>query len=204
MLRELDDMAMDLARTVHRQATQPTTPEAGAAPTSTPDPTVAFERVARTLRRTIALARKVAEPAPPAVAKAVPEQHRRVSARKQVIREVEDTIQRKAAQGAEREALLSELYERLDDPEFDADLAAGRQPVAEVIELICRDLGVADSFPGLRPWKRRTPADLRELAARAARLPAAPPRSQQPAPATPRPVPAPPPPTRTSTGPPAP
>ena len=208
ILQELIEMAADIARAVHRQATAetgnaPSTEQAAkpaAAPT--PDPTIAFDRIARTLRRTIALARKLSDPARPAPSERAAAQaaERRLAARKQIIREVEDTIQRRS-NGAEAEALHSEFYERLDDPELDDDL--DQRPVAEIIKDICRDFGI-EHFPGTHPWKRRTPQDVRDLCARAAKPRSAQPRMAQPGTAPPRSLSAPPPRTPTSTGPPPP
>ena len=75
MLHELADMAMDLARAVHCQAApQPSpdqaspdqaSPEHTAAPKLAPDKAAAaFDRLARTVRRTVALARTLDDPPP--------------------------------------------------------------------------------------------------------------------------------------------
>ncbi len=62
-------MGTDLAEAVHRQAlaepaaSQPTTEDQPAAPNPTPSQATSFDRLARTVRRTIALARKLSEPA---------------------------------------------------------------------------------------------------------------------------------------------
>ena len=202
ILHELVDMATDIARAVHRQTTteQSTAPGAAPAPAlaGAPDPTIAFDRIARTIRRTIALARKLSEPTPPRpVAQAA---ERRRIARKQIIREVEDTIQRET-DGADAEALQAELYERLETIDCNDDL--DNLPIAEIIALIRRDLGLG-ALPGTHPWKRRTPQDVRDLCARAAGLRPAQPRMAQPGTAPPRPLSAPPPRRRTSTGPPPP
>ena len=215
VLHELIAIGTDLARTLHRQATpqpkaepnnQPS-PETAAAPVAAPDPTIAFDRIARTLRRTIALARKITDPTPsrPAQLRAEHASERRLAARKQIIREVEDTIQRRS-NGAEAEDLHEELRERLDDPDLDDDL--DQRPVADIIKDICRDFGI-EHFPGTHPWKRRTPQDVRDLCARAAKSSiaqpkTAQPRMAQPGTAPPRPFSAPPPRPRTSTGPPGP
>ena len=174
ILHELIEIGTDLARAVHRQAAPEPNAEPGAAPypekatqpAPAPDPAIAFDRIARTLRRTIALARKITEPAPTGPTERAAEQahQRRLAARKRIVREVEDTIQRRA-DGAEAEALHAEFYERLDDPDLDDDL--DEQPVADIIKAICRDLGI-EHIPGTHPWKRRTPQDVRDLCARAA------------------------------------
>ncbi len=200
VLHELIEIGTDLARALHRQAAPETNSQPNATPAAapTPDPTIAFDRIARTLRRTIALARKLSEPARPAPAERSTE--RRLAARKQIIRAVEDTIQRRT-DGAEAEALHAELRERLDDPDLDDDL--DQQSIADIIASICRDLGI-EHFPGTHPWKRRTPQDVRDLRARAAGLQNAQPRMAQPGTAPPRILQPPPPRPRTSTGPPGP
>ena len=210
ILHELIEIGADLARAVHCQATPEPSAQLntgpGAAPEPVPagapqpDPTLAFDRIARTLRRTIALARTITEPAPLSPAQGT--QQRRLSARKQIIREVEDTIQRRT-DGTEAEALRAEFHERLDTPDLDDDI--DQLPVADIIAAICRDLGIAH-HPGTHPWKRRTPRDMRDLCARAAASSA---RGHAGAKAgdramDPRPHSAPPLPARPGTGPPAP
>ena len=197
ILHELVEMATDIARAVHRQAASE--PAATPAEAPTPDPTIAFDRIARTLRRTIALARKITDPTSPRPAAQAAE--RRRIARKQIIRDVEDTIQRRA-EGADAEALQAEFYERLETIDCEDDIA--NLPIAEIVALIRRDLGLA-ALPGTHPWKRRRPADLRELHARAAGpTRTAPPSLAQLPTVLPRPFAAPPPRPRTSTGPPKP
>ncbi len=161
VLHELIDMGVDLARDVHRQATAQAENPASTAVHAA----VAFDRISRAVRRTVALARKVAEPLPTYK----PAGQDRVAARRRILREVEDVIQRKA-DGADAEALQAELCERLDAPELEDDI--GDRPVAEIIADICRDLGLA-AMPGTRPWKRRTPQDIEALCACAAQPPGA-------------------------------
>ena len=210
ILHELVEMATDIARAVHRQATAPpaapgpgTDAEPAVKPAPAADPTIAFDRIARTIRRTIALARRITDPSQPRPAQLRAEHasERRLAARKQIIREVEDTIQRRT-DGPDAEALHAEFYERLETIDCEDDIA--NLPIAEIIALIRRDLGLA-ALPGTHPWKRRRPAELRELYARAA----GPTRTAQPSLAQlptvlPRPFSAPPPRPRTSTGPPPP
>jgi hypothetical protein len=164
ILHDLIDMGADLARQVHQQAlSRPKNTRPPAGPDTAPtDPTAAFDRIARTIRRSIVLARKLAEPVQaPAANPAQP----RIAARQRIIRAVEDTIQCHAAD-TEAATLHAELLDRLDAPDLDDDI--DRRPVAEIITEICRDLGLA-ALPGTHPWKRRTPADLATLYARAAR-----------------------------------
>ncbi len=120
--------------------------------------TVAFERVARAVRRTIRMARWLDEPVRAFDARA------RVAARKQIIRAVEDRIDRVVDEDR-AECAHAELLERLDAPELDDDIAG--RPVGEIIADIVRDLGL-ETWSGHRPWVRRRPADVAALHARAA------------------------------------
>ncbi len=69
VLHKFIAMGTDLAEAVHRQAlaepaaSQPTTEDQPAAPSPSPSQATSFDRLARTVRRTIALARKLSEPA---------------------------------------------------------------------------------------------------------------------------------------------
>lgn len=152
-LDELVDMAMDLARAVHRTATADAgTPPGEAAVAS-------FDRLARAVRRTVLLRRKLDE------------WPTRAQARRQLIRGVEDRIQR-STRGAQAETLRAELAERLDSPELADEL--GHRPTEAVIADICRDLGLEnDQF--CHRYQRRTPRDVAALHAtadRPARTPA--------------------------------
>lgn len=168
VLHELIEIGADLARMVHAQAqasaqadvnvrsgTETTQPTADLVPA-----TIAFDRIARTIRRTIALARRLDEPVPAGAEAGL----RRRAARRQIIRAVEDTIQREAP-GERGERLEAEFRERLDGPDIDDDI--GHRPVAAIIADICADLGLG-ALPGMQAWKRRTPADIAALCARAA------------------------------------
>jgi len=168
-------MGTDLARALHRQALiQAEAAQAALPPQPTPhvpyEPpatalvtlTTAFDRIARAVRRCVALAQHLARPPAPA---RDPAQHR-AAARKQVIRAVEDTIHRAANEGDRAESLTIELRERLDTPDLDWDLAT--RPIPDIIAELCRDLGLATPPGGARPWPRRTPADIHDLCTRAA------------------------------------
>jgi hypothetical protein len=146
VLNDLIDLGNELARLVVDQAKANTLQAADAA--------IAFDRVARSVRRCIALARKLAEP---------PQTADRTAVRKRIIRAVEDTIQRHA-EASEAETLHQELLERLDAPELEDEI--GDRPVDEIIADIVRDLGLA-ALPGTHPWKRRTPEDIALLCTRA-------------------------------------
>ena len=157
-------MGVDLARMVHAQATTACAADgadADAAPGAVTDFAAGFDRIARAVRRTIALAQRLDESVRVSDGAA-----RREAARRRIIRNVEDSIQR-CEPGESGERLEAELFERLDGPEMDAEI--DHRPAAEIVADICRDLGLATP-PGARPWKRRTPADVAALCARAARV----------------------------------
>ena len=88
----------------------------------------------------------------------------RVAARKQIIRTVEDAIQREAEHPDDAEMLHEELMDRLDTPDLEDEIHG--RPLDDIIKDIVRDLGLA-AIPGTHPWKRRTPDDVAELCARA-------------------------------------
>ena len=184
-LDDLIAMGASLARALHRQsliqaeAAQAAVPPhpAAHAPHEPPSTALvnlatAFDRIARAVRRCVALAQRLDQPPKLTLDPAAP----RTNARKQVIRAVEDTIHRAAHEGDRAEALTAELRDRLDDPDLDTDLLT--RPIADIIAEIRRDLGLA-SPPGDNAWRRRTPADIHDLNARAA----APSRPRQPSPA---------------------
>jgi hypothetical protein len=171
VLLELIAIGTDIARMVHQDAELQseycrTVKSIGPTPPPTPEPTAAFDRIARAIRRTVTLLHKLPELARKAnePAKAAHKHPDRVAARKRIIRDVEDTIQR-TKKDDEAEHLHAELHDRLDSPDLDDDI--DHRPVDQIIADICRDLGIAHSA-GTHPWKRRTPADILALAARAA------------------------------------
>jgi hypothetical protein len=150
VLDALMDLGHELAQLVVDQAKAGVMPAAAAA--------IAYDRITRSIRRGVLVIHEVARPA-----KAVD----RVAARRQIIRTVEDTIERES-EGPAAKALHREFLDRLDTLDMDADLST--RPVEDIIAEICRDLGIA-AAPGLTIWKRRTPADLAQLQARAAKPP---------------------------------
>ena len=120
----------------------------------------AFPNLALAVRRTIILSRHIAEHPHTATASDA----RRAGARRKIIRDVEDIIADEA-DPAKADALRVELLERLDQPEFDAELAA-RSP-ADLVWDLCRDLGLA--YKSYVPAAlRRTPDDIAVLCAQAA------------------------------------
>jgi hypothetical protein len=187
-LDDLISMGTGIARLLHDQAhaqaaqqaaaqpqpEQPRTPQAAvaqpaparAAAASLQDLAAAFDSISRTVRRCIMLAHSLNEPPKPARTPA-PD---RTAARKHILRAVEDTLQRQDYDDSYRvcdptEVLHAELLDRMDAPDLDRDIES--RPIDDIIKDILRDLGLA-ALPGTRPWKRRTPADIAQLNARAA------------------------------------
>jgi len=154
--------------------------EAGTLPVATASK--CYDRVTRAIRLSVMLIRKLAEPA---------KTTDRVAARKRIIREVEDNIQRHAAY-PEDERLHEELLERLDTPDLEDEI--GNRPIEDIITDIIRDLGLVTVL-GDSPWLRRTPDDVARLCALAAQpvaraertSPAFPPYTQPPGPSWPQP-----------------
>ena len=167
ILHRFIDMATNLAEDIHDEALMPVpAAEPGVKPArrpSKPDYARAFDALGRAVRRFILLALEVVKPPKPAPDPA----RQRIAARQAIIRTVEDTIQRDT-EDEEAEALHGEFLDRLDRLDLDEDIS--NRPVADIIAEICRDLGLAH-VPGNHPWKRRTPADLAILRARAAAPP---------------------------------
>ena len=182
VLHDLITMGANLARAVHDQATPQPQPATPPSPDTLIHLAAAFDRLARAVRRSITLARTLDHPP---VVRPDPAQHR-AAARQRILREVGDAITRAAhdpdAWHTDEDALTAELHDRLDGPDLDGAIAA--RPIPDIITEICRDLGLA-APPGAHPWKRRTPADIQDLCARAAapaRHPAAAPAAGPPRP----------------------
>ena len=175
VLRDLVGMATDIARTIHTQitsrqqaATAALPPTPSSANDQFPDPTLAFDRISRCIRRTILLAKKLPglgdergrEP------NAENPTLRRIASRKRILRQVEDVIQRNA-RPEHLDTLQVELRERLDSPDLEDDI--DHRPLPDIVADICRDLRVA--IPYANNYKRRTPAHVADLRDQAAALP---------------------------------
>jgi hypothetical protein len=115
---------------------------------------LALDRVSRSVRRSLALMRRMQAGWPGAGSA----DDRAAMVRRQVVRGVAEVI-RSRADGETAERLFDELAERLDDPEFGRDLLA--LPVEEIVRRISRDLGLAadaHAAPGTLPsWNRTAP-----------------------------------------------
>ncbi len=152
-LEELRDLGMDMARLTVARA------KADAEDGVDADRTPAFERINRGVRRAVFLLQHIARECARAEAQLTRTERDQVRARRQIIRDVEDaTVNRPKA---EQDALAAELLERLDAPEFADDLSG--MTVAQASELVRHDFGLGKIYT----HKRRTPADVKALAARA-------------------------------------
>jgi hypothetical protein len=146
VLHEFIEMGAEVARLFVQDAKSVVEPKqphdgTGAVPGAGAGPAIAiaFDRVARTVRRSIMLARQLDEPVPAAAAES-----RRWAARTRVIRAVEDAARREPeTDGAE--GLDGERRERPELPEQGDDI--GGQSIDEIFAAICRDLGLA-ALPG--------------------------------------------------------
>ncbi len=195
-------MGTDLAEAVHRQAlaepaaapnSQPE--DEPAAPNPTPTQATTFDRLARTIRRTIALARKLSEPA------------REAPGPKLRLNEcsLEGCPHECRPDSAETDALHAELCERPEAPDCDADEDLDddldEQSFADLIASLRHDTGLA-TLSDAQLRQHRTPQSAQESVpsqtcdrcACAAGLRSAPPRTSQSTPGNPHP----------STGPPLP
>jgi len=188
----LISIGADFARLLHDQATaqaaqqaaasapqaaaHPAPQAAAAQPAPAPAPAAslqdlaaAFDSISRTVRRCIMLAHSLDTPKQPRTP-APDRTADRTAARKRILRAVEDTLGRQDYDDSYRvcdptEVLHAELLDRMDAPDLDREIT--NRPIDDIIKNILRDLGLT-ALPGTRPWKRRTPADIAELCARAA------------------------------------
>ncbi len=154
-LDDLLDLTMSAAHMVHDRAKMQeaiTPPDSDAHPAA--DIALPLDRLARAARLTILLSQQIDAPV-----------RQRTGACRRILRAVEDTIHREKSNPSEREPLQAELHERLDRLDLDE---LGHRRIAEIVADICRDLGLVPPLPGQRPYKRRTPADITLLDARAA------------------------------------
>ncbi len=129
---------------------------AEAEPETMPEMAALYDRVSRSVRRSIAL-RHHFDQAPSRT-------QQRTAGRRKIIRTVEDAIDLRAETPEQAERLTAELHERLDVPELEEEICS--RPVEEIILDIGHDLGFDRVLP-LFHHKRRTPGEVAELCARA-------------------------------------
>ncbi len=115
----------------------------------------ALDRLSRSVRRSVALMRRMQAGWPRAA------DDRTAMVRRQVARSVAEVIRREA-EGDSAERLFDELAERLHDPAFVDEVLA--LPPEEVVRRVCRDLGLATASPQTicpepQPPDERWPAD---------------------------------------------
>lgn len=154
VLGRLAEAGLNLALAIERQATTE-----DAAPVVEGDIALAFGRVSRAVRLTLALQSRVIKDlqALDQVAagqlyahrcNAERERERLAKQRKdRVQRIVERVIGAEAADEAEVDRLADEAFERLEHDDIYGDLTA--RPVGEIIALICRDLGLSPDWTRL-------------------------------------------------------
>jgi hypothetical protein len=162
ILAELADIGMELVQQVKRQAL-------GKDASVRADPVLAFARLAKAVRQTVALEARLADgfaPCKPVVPRgdvAIRSAAGPLKARVQ--RSVEAAIASRS-DGDAAEALLLDMHEQLDDPEFEDELA--EWPIGVVVASICRALRVkfdsthfSDAEMGLDPEAMKAPASTR-------------------------------------------
>ena len=163
LLHGLLDVCATVTQRLAARAETPPDTQSDTQSNTGPEITLQIERLARTMRRTIAFARKVTEPPKPRPID--PRPRRRFKARGRILRDVEDVIQRRAETDREARSLRNELRERVDAPDLLEDL--DDCSIKDIVTDLMRDLGIAH-IPGTHPWARRTPRDIADLNARAA------------------------------------
>jgi hypothetical protein len=144
MLAELADIGMELVQHVKRQVLEE---EVSPGRTKYADPVLAFTRLARAVRQTLALEAKVAAggfsgPSPISQGAAESEGAWRIwdGKKKAKVRlKVEEAIA-SLADPSDAEDLLRDLNERLDDPEYGDEMSV--RPVGMAFALICGALGL--------------------------------------------------------------
>jgi hypothetical protein len=140
-LQELTEIGMDLAREVRRQVLDPAAEAPGA------DLGLAFSRIARAVRQTVALEAKLDQDRQKSQAEAASrlavETRLRGIRRKTKVRDIVERVIETEARESDAERLLDDLDERLEDAD-DTDFAD--RSVGELVAGICRDLGVTPDW----------------------------------------------------------
>ena len=173
MIEELAQIGMDLARALHRQAMAPIEPTDSANSTATDaseaspsradsafDPSVAFARISRAIRMTLALEARTDEALRALRAGVAADvERRRFKERDLATSEAmaqdearREAVERAVCEAAEREIededALSDIYdalhERMGDDEAYYDL--GNLPIRETVERLCADLELSPDW----------------------------------------------------------
>ena len=139
MLEDLAEIGMDLARTVQRQAHEQVAADLDAAALG-----LAFSRIARAVRQTVALEARLGEDRQAKTAARIAgEIHTRIARHRREVRAVVAQAIEADADESDIENLLFDLEERLVDRD-DTDFAD--RPIGELVARICRDLGVTPDW----------------------------------------------------------
>jgi hypothetical protein len=147
MLNELAEIGMTLARRLGREVETPAPQDAKAA-----DPTLAFDRVARAVRHSLALQSKLVADLKALEEGRVPARPNAAGARKQAVQHIIANVVRtvtvgSANQSSRIERFRPEIDERLDDDVLYGDLMT--RPLSELVADICRDLGLDPDWSSL-------------------------------------------------------
>jgi len=154
VLDRLAEMAMERAEALH--AASLAAIKAGDA-AAVKDLEISLDRIARGIRRTLALklhfAQKRQEIAQKAAAHARDRAEEKTQRRRQVARAVSCSIGGDDSVDAKKgEALLADLWERLiEDEEIDAALSLAGHPLEEIVIHLCRDMGIHPDPAWLNP-----------------------------------------------------
>jgi hypothetical protein len=138
ILGELAELGMSLARDLHGRALAADTPKAVV------DLGIAFHRISRSVRQTLALEAKLDRDREQAArgdrVEAVRERQGRISQRADQVRAVTARAIWTEAEGDEAERLLNDLDDWLEVESFARDFAD--RPIEDLIARVCADLGV--------------------------------------------------------------
>jgi hypothetical protein len=154
MLDRLAEMAMERAEAMH--AASLAAIKAGDA-AGAKDLEISLDRIARGIRRTLALKLHLAQKRQDMAQKAAAQDRDRAEEKKkrrrQVARAVSGSIGGDDSVDAEKEeALLADLWERLiEDEDIDAALALADHPLEEIVIHLCRDMGIRPDPAWLNP-----------------------------------------------------
>ena len=161
-LRELAGIGLGLARELLRRAETPVDPNGPSPPPYGPaipasfgeDASLAFARISRAVRLTVALQARLVEGRKAAAEARAKRRRERADARKEDVRErVAARIETQVPQ-RERDAFRRDLGERLEDE--DLAEALPDRPVREIVAMICDGLGI-DPGPFTVPNEEETP-----------------------------------------------
>jgi hypothetical protein len=172
-LAELVELGMRVARVVTQQAED--------AKFVGGDGGELFTRITRTVRQAIALENRIVENARKRAQQNETGPTRKIVGRQDQTIRPQDPARRVAAAASRRDDradaedaddLLGDLYERLDDPDIEAEL--GQRSVEDILASICRDLGIVLELSDGLASAPDLPAGIRKLSSWIADLAVAP------------------------------